>query len=86
MPKVAQPTEIHQQLMEKLTSVIGLPKFRNIPPEEVLAVVSQLLGQLVFHLDPVQYSGEQVMQAIRANIVTGNESMLEAMTSPSVVN
>jgi hypothetical protein len=72
--KAYRPSERHLALMNDLK--IALLPYRDMPVEHVLALVSQLVGNLTAIQDQTVYTSEQVMTIVAENIKLGNHTAI----------
>jgi hypothetical protein len=71
-----KPTAEHLKLMDGLKAAIGLVP--QMPAQEVLAIVSQLVGNLVALQDAQRYTPAQVMAMVSHNVEIGNREAVTA--------
>lgn len=76
--KVVQPSAEHEQLRLALCKVIRR-KAPDMPAEEILAIVCQLVGQLIALQDQRRFTSERVMALVSANIEMGNQHAIDTI-------
>lgn len=69
-----EPEPRHVALMDDLKA--ALSKHQHLTGQEMLAVVSQLVGNLVAYQDSTRFTADQAMAMVSANIQIGNETAL----------
>ena len=48
----------------------------DIPPQEIVALLSHLLGQVIAHLDQRQWTPRAAMKIVEVNLQAGNAQVL----------
>lgn len=72
--KTVAPSERLQAIrVEVLQLLIKRSKEEEIPPEQILAVLSYTVGQVILQLDQTKYTAEMAMAIVNSNIINGNE-------------
>lgn len=71
-----KPTAEHVRLMDGFKTAIGLVP--DMPAQEILAIASQLIGNLVALQDHRKYTAAQVMELVANNIEIGNAEVVTA--------
>lgn len=82
---VEQSGPIHAALMADLKAAIA--KHSHLSSEEMLAVVSQLVGNLVALQNQYKYTAAQVLTAVAGNIELGcQQAIAKLMTTTGKAN
>lgn len=68
--EAVKPTAEHIAFMDGLKAVIG--EHPDMPVEQILALASQFVGNLIALQDCRKYSAAQVMDLVKSNIEIGN--------------
>lgn len=71
-------TEKHEALYQELIAVLGK---HDLNPEEMLAVIANLVGKLIAWQDQSKYTSAQVLKVVTQNIELGNQQVIEQMLS-----
>lgn len=69
--KVSDPTPRHQAFRNDLIAVIR--KYQDLRPDEMLAIASYFVGQLVALQDQRKMTPAMAMEVVAANIEHGNQ-------------
>ncbi len=72
-----QPTAEHVAFMTDLKAVIG--QHTHLSGEEILALVSQLVGNLIAAQDQTKHTVETVLKMVWANVQIGNDAAKAAL-------
>lgn len=72
-----QPTAEHLALMNSLKAALG--EHPNCTAEDMLAVASQLVGNLTALQDQTKYTSMQVMDLVAKNVQIGNRTAIKAI-------
>lgn len=70
-------TPEHEEAMADLRAI--LKKFEHLGPLDLLALASQMVGQLVAFQDQLVITPEMAMEVVGANIQAGNQAALETI-------
>lgn len=70
--KTYEPKPEHKKFMEDLKAQIP----PNMPSQDILAIVSQFVGQLIALQDQRQMTPDQAMQLVGQNIEIGNQAAI----------
>jgi hypothetical protein len=76
--KVVQPSADHEKLRLALCQAIRR-KAPDMPAEEILAVFSQFVGQLIAVQDQRRFTPDSIMTLVSANIEMGNQHALDTL-------
>lgn len=74
---VKQPTAAHQAFRDDLISV--LRKHEQLRPDEMLAVASYFVGQLVAMQDQRKVTPRMAMDVVASNIEAGNQHVINEL-------
>lgn len=74
-----QPDDRHQALMAAFKDALKTHGL-GLAPIEWLAIASQFVGLLTGAQDARQYTSDDVMEVVAANIQQGNRDFINAMT------
>lgn len=74
-----EPTQDHLDFMRDLKATIAV--HQHLSAEDMLAVVSQLVGSLVALQDQTKSSPSMVMEAVAQNIEVGNRMAIDVLTN-----
>ncbi len=75
--KTVAPSERIQKLrVEVLELLIKRSAEEEIPPEQVLAILSYTVGQCILQLDQTKYTAAMAMAIVQSNIQNGNQDGL----------
>lgn len=77
MIKTKQPTQRHQDF--HVAVVKAMMEFTDIPNIEHVALISQLLGQMIAMQDASKYTAGMIMDIVQKNLETGNKAGMETM-------
>lgn len=77
--KVADPTPRHQEFRNDLIAVIR--KYQDLRPDEMLAIASYFVGQLVALQDQRKLTPAMAMEIVGANIEHGNQHAISEVES-----
>lgn len=72
-----QPTERHLSFMNELKA--SLANHSDLKPDEMLAIASQFVGNLIALQDQNKYTGVMAMQLVARNIEVGNAAVVETL-------
>ncbi|MGC9368683.1 MAG: hypothetical protein ACP5DX_03990 [Paracoccaceae bacterium] len=75
------PTAKHKQLREDLIAALG--KHEDVPGEEMLAVTSYLVGQIIAWQDQRKITPAQAIELVQMNIAQGNQDALSELLGPA---
>lgn len=70
----------HQALWEDLTEVIQ--KHSKVGGQEILAILSQMVGQVIAMQDSNVITVKIAMEIVHRNMMVGNESAIQLMQGP----
>lgn len=73
-----EPGPGHQALMADLKGCLKRFHDQGLPPVEQMAVLAQLLGQVVADIDTAQFETSDIMRSISGNIAAGNKVAMDA--------
>lgn len=76
--KTYEPNSEHKKFMEDLKAQIP----PDMPSQEILAIVSQFVGQLIALQDQRTMTPDQAMQVVSQNIEIGNQAALLTLMTP----
>ena len=72
-----QPTPAHVAFMDSLKA--ALAEHQHLTPPEMLAIASQVVGNLIALQDHRRYSPDRVMEMVARNIEIGNQAAIEGV-------
>lgn len=75
------PNEQHLKLINAWKKSIG-EEGAGLQVDEIVALLSQLLGNCIALLDHRKYTPVIAMRLVEENIVIGNEAVLESLMKP----
>lgn len=75
--KTSPTTEVHQAAMVDFKAV--LKKYDSLSAMELLAIASQLVGNLVALQDQTRVTPEMAMQLVADNIQAGNQEAINGL-------
>ena len=75
---VIEPNAMHIQCMSDYKAVLARYK-EKLTGTEMLALASQLVGNLIGLQDQTQYTNDQVMDLVLQNIRIGNAAVIESL-------
>lgn len=78
MMKKLVPNEKHKKFRKCLEGAIAMGA-KDLPAEEILAITSHFVGQLIALQDKRKYSSEMVMELVHENIVQGNSESVNSL-------
>lgn len=78
MMKKIVPSEQHKQFRKYLEGAIAMGA-KDLPAEEILAITSHFVGQLIALQDQRKYSSAMVMEIVHENIVQGNSESVNSL-------
>ena len=84
MPKKVLPSQRHLDFRSDMIGVIR--KYQDLPAQELLAVTSHLVGQLVALQDQTKFTSETVMLVVSENIQAGNEEVVRGLLTQTQGN
>lgn len=85
MSKIIEPTEMHNKC--KLAMLDALkPYIDELSSMEVLAIMSQVVGQLVALQDQTKYTPEAVMKTVAVNVEYGNKMVIDDLLGGTAGN
>lgn len=71
--------EDHEALWADICGVVGKYETAGIPVDDILAILSRLVGKYIACMDPFKYDKDSVMTLVAANIKGGNEDMCNSI-------
>lgn len=74
--KVEKPRKMHKDLRKDLRLLIHKHMPQGATAELVLAIASQIVGQLLAMQDQRKHTAAQMIELIQANIETGNQQFV----------
>lgn len=74
------PTEAHGQALKDIKEVIL--KHKHLSAMELLALASQVVGNLIAFQDQTKVSMDMAMRVVEGNIAEGNLAAIEGMMNP----
>lgn len=77
--KHQQPTAAHQKFRDDLVGV--LRKYQHMRPDEMLAIASYFVGQLVAMQDQRKLTPAMAMQVVADNIEAGNQYTINELAA-----
>lgn len=81
MWKSNEPTEEQIALMNAWKQAIG-KEGANIPVDQICALASQFVGNLIALLDHRKYTPDMAMQLVAENIEIGNQVAMQDLLNP----
>ena len=88
--KNIKPTKMHKNIRNDLLAVVRKYMPEGATPELVLALASQVVGQLLAMQDQRKHTPAQMVELIQANIEAGNQQYVaqlmkaDGMTPPYI--
>lgn len=76
-----KPTPQHKAFRDEL--IAAIKKHSHLRPDEMLAVASYFVGQLVAMQDQRKFSPEAAMQIVASNIDAGNQYVIAELAGAS---
>lgn len=73
------PGMAHQALVDRVHATLG--DFAGLPKIEQIAMLGQVIGHLIAELPANSYGPGEVLQAVAANIASGNQQTARGITS-----
>lgn len=82
--KTVAPSERIQKLrVEVLELLIKRSAEEEIPPEQILAILSYTVGQVILQLDQTKFTAPMAMAIVNSNIMNGNQDgMAKLLNTP----
>lgn len=74
-----EPTARHRAFRDKL--IEALREFSDVPADEMLALASHMVGQLVALQDQTKFTPETAMEIVARNIEIGNAEVIDDLRS-----
>ena len=74
------PKPKHEDLRKKLLEVLGSVD-GEMPPEEIVAVLSYTAGQFSLFLDQRKFTVETMLELVQANVLAGNAFALGQLSN-----
>lgn len=84
MMRAIPPSDAQRALMTDLKAAIG--KNTGLSAMEMLAVASQLVGNLIALQDQFTYTPQQAMAIVAGNIEVGNRAAMAEVLGPAAGN
>lgn len=73
--KTFEPTQVHEDCRNAMLKALD-PFKEKLSAIEILAITSQMVGQLIALQDQRKYTTSAVMQVVNANIEGGNQMVI----------
>ncbi len=73
MKTVAPSDRIQKIRVEVLELLIKRSAEEEIPPEQILAILSYTVGQVILQLDQTKFTAAMAMAIVDSNIMNGNQ-------------
>lgn len=73
------PDRAHQALVHDVHDVLG--RYAGMPKIEQMAMLAQVMGQMIAEIPENTYGTGEVMQAIALNIAAGNDATARSISS-----
>lgn len=84
MGKTQEPSRAHQAFMQDMRAVVERYDGQGMPAVEQMAVVAQLVGQIVSDIPEGQFSTAEISAAIAGNIEAGNAEAAKGRVLPGL--
>lgn len=83
--KTEQPSTRAQAIRkEVLDLLIKRSAEKDIPPQQILAILAYTVGQCILMLDQTKFTPEMAMEIVNRNILKGNtDALKQAMDQPT---
>lgn len=83
MVRHVDPTSRHRRMKDAVVAAMA-KEVGDMPADEMLAVLSQIVGQMIALQDQRKYTAAAVMELVSLNIEIGNQMVLEtALKAPA---
>lgn len=76
---IVKATDEHEAAYHDLC--VLLKKYGHLPPKELLALMSNMLGKMIAMQDQRTMSPEEAMEIVATNIQHGNQQILDQLMS-----
>lgn len=77
-PKTHAAKPQHEELRQGIVAVMKEHEVRGMSGQEILAVLSYTIGQMVAFMDPEKVTPEEAMDLVTRNIEAGNQDAILA--------
>lgn len=78
--RTVDPDERHETLVNQLCQYL-VKEAASMPAEELLAVLSQVLGMMIAYQDQRKYTPAMIMELVQQNIEVGNRRAIDKLVS-----
>lgn len=85
MTKIIEPTETHEKCKLAMLEAMR-PYVDELSQMEVLAIMAQVVGQLIALQDQTKYSSDAIMKMVAANIEHGNQMVVNDLLAQTAGN
>jgi hypothetical protein len=76
MPRIIEPTPAHEAFLKELQGALG-NSGKDLPADQLLAVASQFIGQLIAVQDQRTMTPDKAMEIVAHGIEIGNATAIE---------